>query len=161
MTIDNLASSFTVGPVQCASHTLVHSPWEAYPNGQDKPSLKLGGGALQSLLDCPNPWTNYGQLSTYKEPMTCIFCEIPNAPKSFTKKKMWTKCSNQCQHTNGIVRGQLSLTLLHDVLLLGAQSQQNHQNEIKEKQNRKLNQAKPYFMNHQWTREQVKNPKEF
>ena len=27
---------------------------ETHPNGQDKSSLQLGGGALQSLLDCPN-----------------------------------------------------------------------------------------------------------
>ena len=26
-----------------------------HPNGQDKPSLQLGGSALQSLSDCPNP----------------------------------------------------------------------------------------------------------
>ena len=28
MTIDSLASWFTIGPIWCASHTLVHSPWE-------------------------------------------------------------------------------------------------------------------------------------
>ena len=50
MTIDSL-----VIPVYCASHTLVHSPWETHPDGQDKLSLQLGGGALQSLLDCANP----------------------------------------------------------------------------------------------------------
>ena len=62
MTVDSLASWFTVGPIQCASHTLMHSPWETHPDGQDKSSLQLGGSALQSLLDCPNPWTDYGQL---------------------------------------------------------------------------------------------------
>ena len=55
MTIDNLVSWFTVGPVQCASHILIHSPWETHLDDQDKPSLKLGGGAPQFLLDCPNP----------------------------------------------------------------------------------------------------------
>ena len=58
MTIINFVSWFTVGPVQCAWHTLVRSPWETHSNGQDKPSLQLGGDALESLLDCPNSWTN-------------------------------------------------------------------------------------------------------
>ena len=62
MTIDSLASWFTIDPVQCASHTLVHSPWETHLDGQDKPSLQLRGGTLQSLLDCLNPWTNCRQL---------------------------------------------------------------------------------------------------
>ena len=62
MTIDSHASWFTIGPVQCGSHTIVHSPWETHPNDQNKSSLKLGGGALQSLLDCQRPWTNCGQL---------------------------------------------------------------------------------------------------
>ena len=46
MTVDNHASWFTIGLVQYASHTLVHSPLETQPNGQDKSSLQLGGGAL-------------------------------------------------------------------------------------------------------------------
>ena len=54
MTIDSLVSRFIVGPIQYASHTLVHSPWETNPDGQDKPILQLGGGALQSLLNCLN-----------------------------------------------------------------------------------------------------------
>ena len=54
MTIDSLASWFIVCHVQCASHTLVHSPWEIHPNGQDKPSPQLGSGVIQSLLDCLN-----------------------------------------------------------------------------------------------------------
>ena len=29
------------------------------PGGQDKLSLQLGGGTLQSLQDCPNPWIDY------------------------------------------------------------------------------------------------------
>ena len=33
-----------------------------HPDGQDKSSLQLEGSTLQSLLDCPNPLTNYGQL---------------------------------------------------------------------------------------------------
>ena len=61
MTIDGLASWFTVGLVQCVLHTLVHSPWKTCPVGQDKSFFQLGGGALQSLLDFTNPWTDYGQ----------------------------------------------------------------------------------------------------
>ena len=34
-----------------------------------------------------------------------------------------TECSNQCQYTKEITNEQLSLTLLHNVLLLGVQSQ--------------------------------------
>ena len=30
----------------------MHLPLETYPDGQDKTFLQLGGGALQSLLDC-------------------------------------------------------------------------------------------------------------
>ena len=62
MTFDSLGSWFTIGPIQCASHTLVHSPWETHPDDQDKPLFQLWGDALQSLLDCLNPWTNCGQL---------------------------------------------------------------------------------------------------
>ena len=62
MTIDSLVSWFTIGLVQCASHTLVHSPWKIHPDGPDKPSLQLGSGSLESLPDCLNPWTNCGQL---------------------------------------------------------------------------------------------------
>ena len=61
-------------------------------------------------------------LSTYKEPITCIFHAIPNAHKSCTMYVIWAKCSNQFQYTKRITKGQLSLTLLHHVLLLGAQS---------------------------------------
>ena len=53
MIIDSLASQFTIGLVQYASHTLVNSPWETHPDGQDKSSLQLGGDALittQKLL---------------------------------------------------------------------------------------------------------------
>ena len=62
MTIDSLVSWLTVGPIQCASHILVHSPQETHPDSQDKSSLQLGGSALQSQLNCLNQWTNYGQL---------------------------------------------------------------------------------------------------
>ena len=62
MTIDSLELWFTIGPIQCVSHTLIHSPLETYPDGQDKSSLQLGGGALQFLLDCLNPWTNCKQI---------------------------------------------------------------------------------------------------
>ena len=46
MIIDSFTSWFTLGPVQSASYTLVHSLWETYPNGQDKSFLKVGCGAL-------------------------------------------------------------------------------------------------------------------
>ena len=46
MIIDSLALEFTVDPVQCASHTLVHSPWETHLDDQNKSSLQLGSGAL-------------------------------------------------------------------------------------------------------------------
>ena len=62
MTIDSLTLWFIVGPIQCASQTLVHSTCETHPDGQDKAFIKLRGSALQSMLYCPNPWTNYGQL---------------------------------------------------------------------------------------------------
>ena len=62
MTIDSLALWFTIGPIQCASNTLVHSPWETHPKGQDKSSFQLGVGTLQFLLDCPNPWIDCEQL---------------------------------------------------------------------------------------------------
>ena len=62
MKIDSLASWFIIGSIQCASHILVHSPWETHPNGQDKSFLQLWGDALQFLLDCLNPWINCGQL---------------------------------------------------------------------------------------------------
>ena len=75
MTIDSFASWFTIGHVQCASHILVYSPWETHPDDQDKPSLQLGGDALQSLLDCPNPWIDYRQLiylqGTYDLYLSC------------------------------------------------------------------------------------------
>ena len=54
-------------------------------------------------------------LSTYKEPMTCIFQVIYNV-------RDMVDCSNQCQYTKRIARRQLSLTLLHHILLLRAQS---------------------------------------
>ena len=60
-----------------ASHTLMHSPSENHPNGQDKSSLQLGGGALQSLLNFPNPWTDCGQFiylqGTYDLHLLCNF----------------------------------------------------------------------------------------
>ena len=62
MTIDSLASWFIIGPIQCASHTLVHSPWETHLDGQDKSFLQLRGDVPKSLLDCPNPSIDYGQL---------------------------------------------------------------------------------------------------
>ena len=34
MIIDSFVSWFTLGPVQFASHTLVHSPWETHLDGQ-------------------------------------------------------------------------------------------------------------------------------
>ena len=111
MTIDSLTSWFTIGPIQCVSHTLMHLPLETYRDGQDKPFLQLGGDALQFLLDCPNPWTDCGQLIYLQGIMTCIFYTTPNAPKSCTMKETWVECSNQCQYTKGIIRGQLSLTL--------------------------------------------------
>ena len=64
MTIDCLMSWFTIGLVQCTSHALVHLPWENHLDKQDKLSLQLWGNALQSQMDSPNPWTNYGQLIT-------------------------------------------------------------------------------------------------
>ena len=39
ITIDSLVSWFTVSLVQCASHTLVHSPWETRLHDQDKCGL--------------------------------------------------------------------------------------------------------------------------
>ena len=50
MTINSLISWFTISFIQCVSHTLVNSPWETHPDGQDKSFLQLGGGTLQSLL---------------------------------------------------------------------------------------------------------------
>ena len=84
MTIDSLVSRFIVGPIQYASHTLVHSPWESHRKGQDKSSLQLGGGAhsLYWIVQIHEPIMD--NLSTYKEPMTCIFYATPNAPKSCT-----------------------------------------------------------------------------
>ena len=64
ITIDSLVSWFIVGPIQCTSYALVHSPWENHLNSQDKLSLELRGTILQSHMDNPNPWTNYGQLIT-------------------------------------------------------------------------------------------------
>ena len=84
MKIDYLVSWFTIGPVQYASYTLMESPWETHPDGQDKSSLQVEGGALQPLLDCPNHELTMDNLSTYKEPMTCIFYAILNASKSCT-----------------------------------------------------------------------------
>ena len=34
------------------TYTLVHSLWETHPNGQDQPSLQLGGSTLQPQMDC-------------------------------------------------------------------------------------------------------------
>ena len=62
MTIDSLTSWFTGGPVKCASYTLAHSSWETHLDSQEKLSLQLGGSAIQSILDCSNPWTDHGQL---------------------------------------------------------------------------------------------------
>ena len=62
MTIDNLVSWSTICPIQFVSHALVHLSWENHPNIQDKPSLQLRDSALQSQMDSPNSWTNYGQL---------------------------------------------------------------------------------------------------
>ena len=63
-------------------------------------------------------------LSFCKEPMTCIFCSILDALKSCTMKMIWVEWSNQYQCIKGITRGQWNLTLLHQILLFGAQSQQ-------------------------------------
>ena len=46
MKIDYLVSWFTIGPVPYASYTLMESPWETHPDGQDKSSLQVEGGAL-------------------------------------------------------------------------------------------------------------------
>ena len=89
MRIDSLTSLFTIGHIQCVSHTLMHSSWETHLDGQNKLSLQLGGSALQSLLDCPNHELTVGNLSTYKEPITSILCATLNAPKSCR-----AKCSN-------------------------------------------------------------------
>ena len=67
MTIDSLTSWFSIGHVQCVSHTLAHSPWETHPYDQDMPSLQLRGGALQSLLDFPKLWTNCEQFIYIQE----------------------------------------------------------------------------------------------
>ena len=64
-------------------------------------------------------------LSTNKEPMTCIIYATPNAPNSYTMQETWVECSNQCQYAKGKTRGWLGLTFLHHVLLLRAQSQQS------------------------------------
>ena len=61
MIFDSLASWFTVGPVQYAWHTLVHSPWKTDPDSQDKSSLQFGGSTPQSLLDYLNLLTDCGQ----------------------------------------------------------------------------------------------------
>ena len=61
-------------------------------------------------------------LSTYKEPMTCIFCATPKAPKSCAMQEIWIECSIQYQYTKRTTKEWLSLTLLYHVLLLGAQS---------------------------------------
>ena len=84
MTIDSLVSWFTVGPVQCASHSLVHLPWENHLNNQDKSSLQLRvvHYSLYWIAQIHEPIME--NLYTYKEPMTCIFYVTPNAPKSYT-----------------------------------------------------------------------------
>ena len=37
---------------------------ENHPDDQNKSSPQLGGSAIQSQIDCPNPLTNYGRLIT-------------------------------------------------------------------------------------------------
>ena len=64
ITIDSLMSWFTIGPIQCVSYALIHSPWENHPDSQDKLSTQLGGTVLQSHMDNSNPWTNCRQLIT-------------------------------------------------------------------------------------------------
>ena len=64
MAIDSLVSWFIIGPIQCATHALVWSPWENHPDNQDNLSVQLRGSVLQSQMDNLNPWTNYGQLIT-------------------------------------------------------------------------------------------------
>ena len=70
MKIDSLVSWFTVGPMECASHALVHLPWENYPNSQDKSSLQLGvvHYNLKWITQIHEPTVDNSSL--YKEPMT-------------------------------------------------------------------------------------------
>ena len=84
MKIDSLALWFTVGIVQCASHTLVHSPQETHPNNQDKSSLQLGGVYYSRYKIAQIDESTVNNLSTYKKPMTYIFYATPNTPKSCT-----------------------------------------------------------------------------
>ena len=60
-------------------------------------------------------------LSTYNEPMTCIFYTTLNTHKSCTIYETWAEYSNQSQYTKMMAMEQLNLTLLHHVLLLEAQ----------------------------------------
>ena len=69
MTIDNLASWFILGPM--------HSPWESHPSNQEVVHYSFYWIAQIHELTVDN-------LSTYKEPMTCIFYATPSAPKSCT-----------------------------------------------------------------------------
>ena len=66
MTINSLMTWFTLGLIQCVSHTIVYSPWEKHLDEQDKSSLQLGGSALQSQIDCPNSWIEGGIFITFQ-----------------------------------------------------------------------------------------------
>ena len=72
-------------------------PRQPHPDGQDKSSLQLGGSALQSLLDCPNPWIDYEQLIILQRTYNLYLRATPNAPKSYTLQVIWAKWLNQCQ----------------------------------------------------------------
>ena len=74
MTNDSLASWFIVGSIQCASHTLVHSPWPRH--------VQWTNYSLYWITQIHEPTAD--NLSTCKESMTCIFYATPNAPKSCT-----------------------------------------------------------------------------
>ena len=74
MTNDSLASWFIIGSIQCASHTLVHSPWPRH--------VQWTNYSLYWITQIHEPTAD--NLSTCKESMTCIFYATPNAPKSCT-----------------------------------------------------------------------------
>ena len=54
MTTDSLTSWFIVGPVQYATHTLVHSPWENHPNNTHHSVRNLWFGSFIQLLIHPS-----------------------------------------------------------------------------------------------------------
>ena len=68
----------------------MHSSWETHPDSQDQPALQLGGGTLQLLMGCLDPWTSCEQV-IYLQGTYEIFCVTPNVPKSRTMQKILTR----------------------------------------------------------------------